>query len=142
MAAGVLVSIVGCGCVAQPLALQISGYAVKELSSRQLFTQGELIGYLRELEIQQPSAPVRYFRIETVSRGWVGNIDGYGRFYKCEPFRDQPVPIGMYPMTEGLGRLFGIETPIRIVTLGKPGEAAAEASARIRRLQEARVAPD
>jgi len=139
---GALISILGCGCVTQPVTLQTSGYVVKELGSRQLFTRGQLIGYLRELEIQQPSAPVRYFRIETSSRGWVGNIDGYGRFYKCEPFRDQPSDIGMYPMSEGLGRLFGIETPILIVDPGESGGAPVDALTRVRRCQETGARPD
>ena len=126
------------GCATRPVTPQISGYLVKELGHRQVFSKGRLIGYLRELEIQQPSAPVRYFRVETPSGGWAGNVDGYGRFYKCEPFREQPTDIGMYSMAEGLGRLFEIETPIRIVASTQTGGAAVDATGRDRRRDDFR----
>ncbi len=112
-----LVWLAAVGCAVAPARLPTRGYPVKELSRRQLFSEGRLIGSLRELEIQQPQAPIRYFRVETPSGAWVGNIDQDGRFFRCEPFRDQPVDIGMFSMNKGLGRLFDIRSPIRISDL-------------------------
>ncbi len=125
-----LVLVVYSGCATAPETPLPGGYPVQQLDSAQLFSQGRLIGVLRQLEIQQPGAPVRFYRVETVAGGWVGNVDGYGRFYKCEPFRSEPRDIGLFAMREGLGRLFETEQPIRIVTPGKQQGRPIEATDR------------
>lgn len=120
------------GCASEPPTREFSGYPVVELSRRELFSEGRLIGYLRELEIQQPTASIRFFRVENPSSGWVGNIDSFGRFFKRVLFKEDLVAIGMFPMHKGLGRLFDLDSPIRIVApsvqtgdqAGTPVEAA------------------
>ena len=85
---------------------------------------GDQIGFLVYSEI----AGERYFRVVTPTGIWVGDVHKYGRFFKCEPFRDRPRDIGLFTMKEGLAKLFETDQEIRIFPLegrGEPTEAAA-----------------
>ena len=95
--------------------------------------EGErLVGFLVFQEIEGQ----RFFRIETPSRGWVGDVDGYGRFYKCEPFREKPRELGIYTMKAGLALLLETREPLRILPLEGRGEASEAAAHRL--LKQAR----
>ncbi len=67
---------------------------------------GATIGRVVEIEILDPIWPERRYRVENMSRQWLGYIDAKGGVYKRVPFELREQFLGIYPMEEGLALLF------------------------------------
>ena len=91
---------------------------------------GERLGRVVLLEIQNPTGPVLRYEVLNRSEQRLGHIDAAGRVYRREPFAEDAVYLGMYPMDEAMGLLFERERPIQMLTLAefRARESAMEAS--------------
>jgi hypothetical protein len=122
-------AVLSVGCGSAPALQPTAGYPLVEQQRFRLFAGERLIGFLRDLEIQHPDGRVRFYRVETPTGAWVGNVDAAGRFYKSVPFQDELRPLGMFAWDPGLQLLFETDQRIQILPLQGRGEPA-EASAR------------
>jgi hypothetical protein len=113
------------GCVSNTTPTPLEGpIPVKQLERFRILGGDQLLGYLVLSEIGE----LRYYRVVTPTGIWVGDVDRDGRFFKSEPFREQPRELGVYTMNQGLGLLLETDVRIRILPMegrGEPTEAAA-----------------
>lgn len=72
-----------------------------------LFDGTQSIGRLVELELERDGQTLRWWRVETDGGQWVGYATSSGSFYRYLPFEAEETWIGVHPMDEGLGVLFG-----------------------------------
>jgi hypothetical protein len=87
---------------------------VQELASWELRHREQPVGRLILLEIQDPQAPERWYRVENEARQWVGWVSPTGRFWRRVPFAEREQFLGVYPMAEGLARLLELEGTVAI----------------------------
>jgi hypothetical protein len=78
---------------------------------------GEVIGQVVLLEIEDPAGRVRFHRALNRSGQWLGYIDAQQRVFRREPFAEREVFVGVYPMDEGLALLYERAEPVQIVPL-------------------------
>jgi hypothetical protein len=99
---------------------------VHELAVWELTEEGQPVGRLLLLEIEDPAGPQRWYRVENRGRQWVGWVSPAGRFWRRVPFAEQEQFVGVYPMAEGLRLLLELERPVAIhaVPSGGAREAA------------------
>jgi len=100
---------------------------VVEVARFEVRSGAEVVGLLLQLEIRDPSGPLRYWRVETTAGAWAGHATEQGRFSRRVPFREDEEDLGMWPMTQGVARVLGIAGPVRLQAVEKP---ASEPSAR------------
>jgi hypothetical protein len=100
---------------------------VVEIARFEVRSGAEVVGLLLQLEIRDPSGPLRYWRVETTAGAWAGHATEQGRFSRRVPFREDEEDLGMWPMTQGVARVLGIAGPVRLQAVEKP---ASEPSAR------------
>jgi len=98
---------------------------VVELARFEVRHQGRVLGTLVELEIQDPGGPLRFYRIENRDGAWVGHATGQLRFSQRLPFRDDERDLGMWPLQQGVARLFEVEgeVALRPLPLAEPAAA-------------------
>jgi hypothetical protein len=93
---------------------------------------GEVLGRVELLEIEDPVRPIRMYRAVTRSGQWLGYVDEQGRVFQRVPFEDREVFRGVYPMAEGLALLYEVDGKVGLAALA-PSTAdrdAAEATIR------------
>jgi hypothetical protein len=98
---------------------------VVELHRWSVQEQGQQVGWLVLLEIEDPKAPTRYYRVENANRQWLGHATLQGRFSRRVPFRDDEEDMGMWAMPQGLARLFNTDKPLALETVAEPAVPAA-----------------
>lgn len=87
---------------------------------------GRRLGTLVQREIRDPQRPVRYYLVENAAGQWLGYVDEQGRFYRYEPFVERERFLGVYPMDKGLGLLYDVGAPLRIVPEAREAAASRE----------------
>ncbi len=100
--------------------------AVVELARFEVRHQGVPIGAVVQLEIQDPAGPIRFWRVQNRNGAWLGHATEQGRFSRRLPFRDDELDLGVWPMEQGVARLFDLEGGVAL----RPVDAAVPASAR------------
>ena len=93
---------------------------VEELAQYSVTSAGATIGRVVEIEIHDPIWPERRYRVENMSRQWLGFIDAKGGVYKRVPFELREQFLGIYPMEEGLALLFELSEPPKVDTKPLP----------------------
>ena len=88
---------------------------VVELQRYAVSKEGRRLGTLVRREILDPLQPVRYYLVENAVGQWLGYCDDQGRFYRYEPFAERERFLGVYTMDMGLGLLYDVAAPVRIV---------------------------
>jgi hypothetical protein len=78
---------------------------VVELARWQVTSGGQVIGYVRQLEIRDPQGPLPYYRIEDLHGRWLGHASEFGRFSRRVPFQDREEDLGVLSMARGVGKL-------------------------------------
>ncbi len=61
---------------------------------------------MRELEIQDPAGPVRFYSVEDRQRRVLGEATANGRFTRRVPFRDDGEDLGVWSLARGVTELF------------------------------------
>lgn len=89
---------------------------VEELGHYPVTFAGATIGHVVEIAIRDPIWPERRYRVENLSRQWLGFIDAKGGVYKQMPFEVREQFLGIYPMEEGLALLFDLREPPTVDT--------------------------
>lgn len=79
---------------------------VVELARWQVWIGGEAVGTVRQLEIQDPREPVRYYTIEDRHRRVLGEATANGRFARRVPFQENGEDLGVWSLARGVGELF------------------------------------
>ena len=105
---------------------------VAEVDRWLVVADGESVGSIVLIEIEDPAGTVRFYRAESAAGQWLGFVDMSGRFFKRVPFRETEEYIGMYPMEKGLGLLFELDGPVSLRVPGGAG-GAREASTEVDR---------
>jgi hypothetical protein len=95
---------------------------VVERSRFEVRHQGRVLGTLVELEIQDRDGPLRFWRVENRDGAWVGHATGQLRFSQRLPFRDDERDLGMWPLKQGVARLFEVdgEVALRPLPVAQP----------------------
>lgn len=102
--------------------------AVSEVQRWELLEDGQCVGWLLLMQIDDPEAgPLRFYRIENQRGQWLGHATLQGRFSRRVPFRDDEEDLGLFGMAQGTGRLLDTKTPPTIANWQQPQtlEAAA-----------------
>ncbi len=95
------------GCrSAEPEAPPYAPRPVVELARWHVTEDGEQIGLVRHLEIQDPRGPLPFYRIEDLHGRWLGHATPDGRFSRRVPFADDEEDLGVWSMAGGVKRLF------------------------------------
>lgn len=87
---------------------------VVELARWQVVSEGEVVGHVVHLEIQDPSGPLPYYRIQDLHGRWIGHASAQGRFSRRVPFQDGEEDLGVWPMARGVARLFDAAAPVTL----------------------------
>lgn len=115
-----------CACSAPPPPPpELQARDVTEVQRYELRRDGQRVGWLSLLQIDDPQAPLRFYRVENLRGQWLGHATLEHRFSRRVPFRDDEEDLGLYPMAQGVARLLDLDRPPEIV----PWQPAAEASA-------------
>jgi hypothetical protein len=109
--AGALLAAVGsnAGCHGAPPPPANPPYAARpvvEIGRFEARQDGALLGHLVHYEIEDPSGPIRFWRVEDGRGAWVGHVSQDGRFTRRVPFRDDEEDLGLWPMAKGVAHLF------------------------------------
>lgn len=97
-----------------PQPLPHAARAVVELSRWHAFDGERQVGVVRQLEIQDPSGPLVYYRIEDTAGHWLGHATADGRFSRRVPFREDEEDLGVWSLARGAAELFEATTPVRL----------------------------
>jgi hypothetical protein len=89
---------------------------VVELKRWEVWSAERQLGWLVELEIRDPTGPLQFYRVENLRNQWVGHVTADGRFSRREPFRDDDVDLGLWPMRQGVGKLFEASGEVELRT--------------------------
>jgi len=95
---------------------------VEEIAQYRVTSEGAMIGRVVEIAIRDPIWPEHRYRVENMSRQWLGYIDAKGGVYKNVPFEMREKFLGIYPMEEGLALLFELPEPPKVDTKPLPHE--------------------
>lgn len=94
--------------------------------------RGEVLGTLIALQIDDRDGPVRCWRVENRGGAWLGFVSEQGRFRRRLPFRDDEQDLGIWPMAQGVARLFDLDgrvdlqpLPVAVPASAPRGEAVA-----------------
>lgn len=117
------------GCRTKPGPGPLDPRPVVELESWRAEIDGDAIGRVVLIEIQDREQPTRMYRVESRNGQWLGWVDLTGRVWQRVPFELEDVFRGLYPMEKGLALLYEVDAPVRLVP---EGTTAAEATARKR----------
>lgn len=101
----VLAVLVGCSTPPPDPQPAYAPRAVVELECWRIRAAGHVVGTLRRYEIQDPSGPLRFWRIENAHGQWLGHATDLGRFSRRVPFRDDEEDLGIWPMRAGIAKL-------------------------------------
>jgi hypothetical protein len=82
---------------------------VVEIERYDVLQAGSVLGALLLLEIEDPSGPLRFWRVENRNGAWVGHATEVGRFSRRVPFRDDEQDLGIWPMRQGVARLLEVD---------------------------------
>lgn len=99
------VLLAGCGAPPSPPP-EHAPRRVVELARWQVWQGAEQIGAVRELEIQDPAGPVRFYSVEDRQRRVLGEATANGRFTRRVPFRDDGEDLGVWSLARGVTELF------------------------------------
>ncbi|MBK8095657.1 MAG: hypothetical protein IPK26_01015 [Planctomycetes bacterium] len=102
----VLAVLVGCSTPPPDPQPEYAPRAVVELERWRIRSGGHVVGTLLRYEIQDPSGPLRFWRIENAHGQWLGHATDLGRFSRRVPFRDDEEDLGIWPMRAGVAQLF------------------------------------
>lgn len=95
------------GCEATPEPPQpYEPRSVREVASFEVRRGGAQVGAIRHLEIEHPTDPVAFYRVENLAGQWLGYVDASGRVYRYPAFAAREEFVGVYPMDEGVAILF------------------------------------
>ncbi|HLQ38426.1 MAG TPA: hypothetical protein VK348_11530 [Planctomycetota bacterium] len=92
-------------------------HPVVERSRWQITVADQPVGWLVLFEIQDPSAPLQYYRIENQRQQWVGHASTDGHFSRRLPFRDDEQDLGVWSMKQGIARLLEAAGPVELRTV-------------------------
>jgi hypothetical protein len=99
---------------------------VVEIERYDILHSGTVLGAVVLLEIEDPSGPLRFWRIENRNGAWVGHATAVGRFSRRVPFRDDEQDLGIWPMRKGVARLLEVDGSVEL----RPAPVAVPAAAR------------
>ena len=87
---------------------------VVELARWQVWNGTEQVGVLRELEIEDPVAPVRFYSVEDRQRRVLGEATANGRFRRRVPFREDGEDLGVWSLARGVTELFEASATVEL----------------------------
>jgi len=92
---------------------------VVELGRWQAFDGESPLGHLIQLEIRDPSGPVRFYQIEDAAGRIVGTATAAGRFSRRVPFQEEEQDLGVWALPRGVALLFdlGRTVDLRLVAV-------------------------
>lgn len=99
---------------------------VVELARWDVRDGSRVLGAVVQLEIRDPAAPIRYYRVVDRNGHWVGHATEQGRFSRRAPFREDEEDLGLWPMAQGVGRLFGLDRAVQLREAATAAPASAE----------------
>lgn len=103
----------GCGAPEAPRTDE-APRPVRSLATYPVLGNGQRLGTLHELVIDDPRGAIKMWRIENRDRQYVGYADSQGRFFQRVPFADRERFLGIYPMESGLALLYETDAKITI----------------------------
>ncbi len=83
-----------------------------QLGLWQVWEGSTAIGFVRHLEIRDPTGPMPFYQIEDPQGRVVGHASQQGRFSRRVPFQDQEEDVGVWPMARGVEKLFERAGPL------------------------------
>ncbi len=99
--------------------------AVVEVARYEVRSGTAVLGVALELEIRDPSGPLRFWRIQTRDGAWAGHATQQGRFSRRVPFREDEEDLGIWPMAQGVAKVLDVPGPVRLAKV-QPGPDAAQ----------------
>lgn len=120
-----LASYVLSGCNSNPPSAPLPSAArpVVQLGLWQVWEGSTAIGFVRHLEIRDPTGPLPFYQIEDLHGRLVGHATAQGRFSRRVPFEENEEDLGVWPMARGVQKLFERSGPLVL----KPAPAEADA---------------
>jgi hypothetical protein len=96
---------------------------VVELARWEVWSEGQLVGHLRQLEIRDPQGPVAFYRVEDLHGRWLGHANSERRFSRRVPFRDDEEDLGVWAMERGVAELFDAKVPVELKAIAVEADA-------------------
>ncbi len=95
---------------------------VVETARYEVRHRGEVVGSVVQLQMEDPSGPLQFWRVENKNGAWLGHASALGRFSRRLPFRDDEQDIGIWPMAQGVAQLLEVdgEVALREVPVAVP----------------------
>lgn len=96
---------------------------VAELARWEVWSDGQLVGQVRKLEVRDPQQPVAFYRIEDLHGRWLGHASNEKRFSRRVPFRDDEEDLGVWAMERGVAELFDAKAPVELKAVAVDADA-------------------
>lgn len=106
----------GCQSTTKTVEPEYRPRQVVERNRWEVWSPDRQLGWLVELEILDPNGKLRFYRVENLRNQWVGHVTADGRFSRREPFRDDDVDLGLWPMRQGVAKLFEASGEVELRT--------------------------
>ena len=87
-------------------------------------SEGNVVGQVVQLEIRDPSGPIRFYRVQDTQGRWLGHATEAGRFSRRVPFQDDDQDLGVYGMARGVALLFDASAPVQLEAVAVDAVAA------------------
>jgi hypothetical protein len=98
--------------------------AVVEVARYEVRSGTSVLGVALELEIRDPSGPLRFWRIQTRDGAWAGHATEQGRFSRRVPFREDEEDLGVWPMAQGIAKVLDVPGPVQLAKVQPKNDAA------------------
>ena len=103
-----------CGSNPPPPPLPSAARPVAQLGLWQVWEGKTAIGFVRHLEIRDPTGPLPFYQIEDAQGRVVGHATEQGRFSRRVPFQENEEDLGVWPMARGVQKLFERTGPLEL----------------------------
>ena len=120
------VAAAGCGAGPSNALPPHAARPVRTLAQWRVLEQGSPAGRVVLLQIEDPSGPLRFYRVEDAQGRWLGHASDIGRFSRRVPFASEEEDLGVLPMARGVALLLEATVPVQLEPIVAEADARRE----------------
>ncbi len=111
------------GCAAAPAGVPNIARPVVERSRWDVVDHGAVLGQVLQLEIDDPSGPVVFYRVVDSHGRWLGHATAARRFSRRVPFREDEEDLGVWSLERGAAMLLEAAAPVTLRAVVRDADA-------------------
>ncbi len=111
------------GCGTAPAGVPNIARSVVERSRWDVIDDGAVLGQVLQLEIDDPSGPVVFYRVVDAHGRWLGHATSARRFSRRVPFREDEEDLGVWSLERGAAMLLEAAAPVTLRVVARDADA-------------------